>query len=186
MRQTLKAIRYLESEVSRAEGLEGIVLRYGSLYGAEAMDGYSELVRKRKLPIVGDGAGVWSFLHTDDAAAATLAAIDHGRPGTFNVVDDDPAAASEWIPYLAGLVGARPPRRVPVWLARIAAGEVAVSMMTQIRGSSNQKAKRELAWEPRYGTWRDGFRAALGDASAAPAAPPPRRPTPSPARRGSG
>jgi nucleoside-diphosphate-sugar epimerase len=161
MHESLDAIRYLERVVGAAHGLEGIVLRYGAVYGPATMHDYTVMLRKRKLPIIGDGAGIWSFLHLDDAAAATVAALDRGAPDTYNVVDDDPAAESEWVPYLAELVGAKPPRRIPVWLARIAAGEVAVSMMTQIRGSSNAKAKRELGWEPRYRSWRDGFSEAL-------------------------
>jgi 2-alkyl-3-oxoalkanoate reductase len=163
MRQSLEAIRHLEREVGGAEGLDGVVLRYGTLYGPATMDDYAEMLHKRRLPIIGDGAGVWSFIHLDDAAAATVSALDRGEPDTYNIVDDDPAPVSEWIPYLAELVGAKPPRRIPAWLARVAAGEVAVSMMTRIRGSSNAKAKRELGWEPRYPSWRDGFRDALGE-----------------------
>jgi nucleoside-diphosphate-sugar epimerase len=116
-----------------------------------------ELLRKRQFPIVGDGAGVWSFIHTADAASATVAALGRGTPGIYNIVDDDPAPAAEWIPHLAGVIGAKPPRRVPVWLGRILAGEVPVSMMTRIRGSSNAKAKRELDWEPSHPSWREGF-----------------------------
>ena len=158
-RGSLEAIRYLEQAVVTAP-FEGLVLRYGSLYGpgTSMEDEYPRLIRKRKLPVVGDGAGVWSFVHVDDAAAATVLALDHGHPGVYNVVDDDPAAAAEWIPYLADCLGARPPRRVPVWVARLAVGEVGVSMMTRIRGSSNEKARRELGWEPRRPSWRQGFR----------------------------
>ena len=161
-RESLAAIRHVEKVVPAADGLEGVVLRYGGLYAKgtgmladEALD----LIRKRQFPVVGDGAGVWSFVYTGDAASATVAALDHGAPGVYNIVDDDPAPAAEWIPYLAEVIGAKPPRRVPVWLGRIAAGEVPVSMMTQIRGSSNAKAKRELAWEPHYKSWREGFAA---------------------------
>jgi 2-alkyl-3-oxoalkanoate reductase len=168
MRRSLDAIRYLERAVLRAQGLEGIVLRYGTLYGRATMDDYARMLRKRKLPIIGDGAGVWSFVHLDDAAAATVSAIDRGEPGTCNVVDDEPARASEWVPYVAELVGAKRPRRIPAWLGRITAGEVAVSMMTRIRGSSNARAKRELAWEPLYRSWRDGFRDALDGAPVRP------------------
>jgi 2-alkyl-3-oxoalkanoate reductase len=164
MRRSLDAIRYLERVVGGDHGLESVVLRYGTLYGPATMQDYTVMLRKRQLPIIGDGAGIWSFVHLDDAAAATVAALDRGAPDTYNVVDDDPAPESEWVPYLAELVGAKPPRRIPGWLARIAAGEVAVSMMTQIRGSSNAKAKRELAWQPRYRSWRDGFREALNEA----------------------
>jgi nucleoside-diphosphate-sugar epimerase len=159
--ETLAAIRRLEVSVLNAP-LEGIVLRYGSLYGPGASDDLVELVRRRKLAIVGDGGGVWSWIHVDDAASATVAAVERGRRGRFNVVDDDPAPVSEWLPYLAEAVGAKAPRHVPVWLARLAIGEVGVSLMTQIRGSSNAKAKRELRWEPRW-TWRQGFRDGLVD-----------------------
>ena len=116
------------------------------------------------MPIIGDGAGVWSFLHIRDAAAATVAALLRGRPGVYNVVDDDPASVAEWLPFVAQAVGAKPPRRVPVWLGRLAAGEVGVSMMTQIRGSSNALAKRELGWQPAWPSWREGFSRGLADA----------------------
>jgi 2-alkyl-3-oxoalkanoate reductase len=161
MGRTLAGIRYLERVVSEAEGLEGVVLRYGSFYGpgTSVSNEYVDMIRKRRMPIVGDGGGVWSFIHVDDAAAATVAAMERGAPGVYNVVDDDPAPVSVWLPYLAKVVGAKPPRRIPVWLGRVAAGEVGVSMMTQIRGSSNAKAKRELGWDPRYASWREGFRA---------------------------
>jgi nucleoside-diphosphate-sugar epimerase len=119
---------------------------------------YPELIRKRKLPIVGDGGGIWSFIHIDDAASAAVAALERGAPGIYNIVDDEPAAVGEWLPYLAECLGARSPRRVPVWLARLLVGDVGVSMMTQIRGCSNTKAKRELDWRPRYVSWRKGFR----------------------------
>jgi nucleoside-diphosphate-sugar epimerase len=161
-RESLAAIRHIEKVVPAAEGLEGIVLRYGGLYGpgTGAMANETlEPIRKRQFPVVGDGAGVWSFVHTEDAASATVAALDHGSPGVYNIVDDDPAPTSEWLPYLAETIGAKPPRRIPTWLGRILAGEVPVSMMTQSRGSSNAKAKRELGWEPRYASWREGFRA---------------------------
>ena len=115
------------------------------------------MVRKRQLPIIGDGAGVWSFVHVDDAAAATVAAIERGRRGIYNIVDDEPAPASEWLPYLAEALGAKPPRRVPLWLGKLLAGEQAVSMLTETRGASNWKAKRELGWQPRYKSWREGF-----------------------------
>jgi nucleoside-diphosphate-sugar epimerase len=160
-RESMAAIRYTEKVVPAAEDLEGVVLRYGGVYGpntgmtsSEAL----ELLRKRQFPIVGDGAGVWSFVHTADAASATVAALDHGEPGVYNVVDDEPAAAREWLPYLAEAVGAKPPWRVPAWLGRIVAGDVPVSVMTRIRGSSNAKAKRELGWKPHYASWREGFR----------------------------
>jgi nucleoside-diphosphate-sugar epimerase len=162
MRESMAAIRHVETTVPAAEGLEGVVLRYGGLYGPDTGALASEaleLIRKRQFPIVGDGGGVWSFVYTGDAASATVAALDHGAPGIYNVVDDDPAPAREWLPYLAETIGAKPPRRVPAWLGRIVAGEVPVSMMTSIRGSSNAKAKRELGWEPRYASWREGFAA---------------------------
>ncbi len=160
MRESMVAFRHLERTVPAAEGLEGVVLRYGGLYGPGTGMGSSEvleLFRKRRFPIVGDGAGVWSFVHVKDAASATVAALDNGAPGIYNVVDDEPAPARDWIPYLAEVVGAKPPRRIPAWLGRIVAGEVPVMMMTSARGSSNEKAKRELHWHPRYQSWREGF-----------------------------
>src|SRR5690349_16537387 len=165
--QSLAAIRYVESAVTGAEGIEGIALRYGNFYGPGtglAMDGaLVALIRKRRLPIIGDGSGVWSFVHMDDAAAAATAAIGHGAPGVYNVADDEPLPVSAWLPLLAEAVGAKPPMRVPVWLGRLAAGEVGVSMMTQIRGTSNAKAKAELGWAPQYRTCREGFRIGLGE-----------------------
>ena len=169
-RETMAGIRHIEATVPSAEGLEGIVLRYGGLYarGTGALsDEALDLIRKRRFPVVGDGAGVWSFVYTGDAASATVAALDRGAPGVYNVVDDDPAPAREWLPYLAETIGAKPPRRVPVWLGRIAAGDVPVSMMTEIRGSSNAKARRELGWDLRYPSWREGFRAEAASRSAA-------------------
>jgi nucleoside-diphosphate-sugar epimerase len=166
-RKTLHAIRYLERAVVEADQLEGVALRVGNFYGPGtgfALDGdLVRLVRRRRLPIVGDGAGVWSFIHVDDVATATIAAIDHGQPGIYNIADDDPAAVSVWLPELANAVEAKPPWHVPVWLGRLAIGEVGVSMMTKIKGASNAKAKRELDWTPRYRSWRDGFRHGLGD-----------------------
>jgi 2-alkyl-3-oxoalkanoate reductase len=155
--ESLAAIRYLEAAVLDAP-VEGIVLRYGSFYGPGASEPLVELIRKRKFPIVGGGDGIWSWIHIDDAAAATVAAVERGSPGIYNVVDDDPAPVVEWLPYLAEAFGARPPRHVPAWLGRIAAGEVGVSMMTRIRGSSNAKANRELGWKPERESWRQGFR----------------------------
>ncbi len=149
--------------MTSADWVEGIVLRYGGFYGlgtsmssdpgAEISDG----IRKRKFPIVGDGGGVWSFIHIADAASATVAAIERGKPGIYNVVDDEPAPVRDWVPALANALGAKPPRRLPRWLGRLAAGEAATVMMTEIRGASNAKAKRELGWEPRYPSWRQGF-----------------------------
>jgi 2-alkyl-3-oxoalkanoate reductase len=150
------AMRYLDQAVTAAGG---IALRYGGFYGA-ANDGLVEPVRKRQFPIVGDGGGVFSFIHLDDAAAATVLALEHGRAGIYNVVDDEPAPVREWLPVLAAVLGAKPPRRVPRWLARLVGGELAVMMGTESRGASNAKAKRELSWTPRYPSWREGFVAA--------------------------
>jgi 2-alkyl-3-oxoalkanoate reductase len=155
-RESSAAMRYLEEVVTNAGG---IALRYGVFYGA-ANDGLIEPVRKRKYPIVGDGGGIASWIHLDDAAAATVLALEHDGPGIFNVVDDEPAPVREWLPVLADALGARPPRRLPRWLARLVAGEAAVVMGTEARGASNAKAKRELGWEPRYPSWREGFVAA--------------------------
>ena len=165
MRESMAAFRHIQRTVPAAEGLEGIVLRYGGLYGPDTGMMSSEvldMLRKRQFPIVGGGAGVWSFVHVADAASATVAALENGAPGIYNVVDDDPAPARSWTPYLAEVIGAKPPRRVPAWLGRILAGEVPVTMMTSIRGSSNEKAKRELGWQPRYRSWREGFAAEAG------------------------
>ena len=161
--QSLAAIEFLERTVLEAP-LEGIVLRYGGFYGPGASEAYVDMVRKRRFPIIGDGGGVWSWIHVDDAAAATIAALERGHRGVYNIVDAEPAPVSEWLPYLAEAVGAKAPRRVPPWLGRLAAGEVAVRMMTEVRGSSNEKAKRELEWKPRWSSWRRGFRTGLSDA----------------------
>jgi nucleoside-diphosphate-sugar epimerase len=164
-RQSLAAIRHVERAVTEAP-LEGVVLRYGMFYGPGTSDEMLDLVRKRRMPIVGDGGGIWSMVHVDDAAAATVAALERGA-GIYNVVDDEPAPAAEVLTALAELLGAKPPRHVPVWLAGLLAGEVAVSYLTQIRGSSNAKAKRELGWTPRWPSWRDGFRHGMSDAALA-------------------
>lgn len=156
-RQSLDAIAYLERVVPAAPSMEGIVLRYGPFYGPGASDELVAMIRRRKLPIVGRGIGIWSFVHIYDAAAATVCALERGAPGLYNIVDDEPVAVADWLPYLARAVGAKPPYRVPVWLGRLAAGEVGVSVMTQIRGSSNAKAKRELGWWPAWPSWRHGF-----------------------------
>ena len=156
MSETLAAIRHLEEATVAAVGA---ALRYGGLYG-DPEDVQLELVRRRRFPIVGDGGGVWSFVHLADAAAATVLAVERAAHGIYNVVDDDPAPVREWLPVLAEAIGAKPPRRVPRWLARLLAGEVGVVLMTEIRGASNAKAKRELGWELSYPTWRDGFRRA--------------------------
>jgi nucleoside-diphosphate-sugar epimerase len=162
MAESLRAIRHLETAVSAARSPDGVVLRYGILYGPGASEEMVEMVRKRRMPVVGDGAGVWSFIHVADAASATAAAVGHGAPGVYNIVDDDPARVSEWLPYLAECAGARPPWRVPAWLGRMMGGDSVASLMTQIRGSSNAKARDELGWTPRYGSWRAGFAAGLG------------------------
>jgi nucleoside-diphosphate-sugar epimerase len=158
VRRTIEAIRYLEDAVTGAEWTEGIALRYGGFYGpgtSFSSDGeMADVIRARKFPIVGDGGGVWSFIHITDAAEATLAAVERGRRGIYNIVDDEPAAAAEWLPVVAANVGAKPPRRVPKFIGRLFGGEVAVVMMTELRGSSNAKAKRELGWQPGHPTWR--------------------------------
>jgi 2-alkyl-3-oxoalkanoate reductase len=168
MREILDAIRHVEDAVTGADWLDGIVLRYGGFYGpgtsvsSDPRAEMSEVVRKRKFPVVGSGAGLWSFVHIADAASATVAAIERGKPGIYNVVDDEPAPVREWLPALASTLGAKPPRRLPRWLGRLAAGEAATVMMTEIRGASNAKAKRELDWQPRYASWRRGFADGLG------------------------
>lgn len=165
-RQTLNAIRYIEEVVPNATGITGIALRYGGFYGGGTGLGRGgdmlDMVHKRRLPIVGGGTGRLSFIHIDDAARATVQALEHGKAGVYNIVDDEPAPVAEWLPALAAAIGAKPPRRLPVWLAKPMVGEHGVSMLTQIRGSSNAKAKRELDWPPRYASWREGFRDGLG------------------------
>jgi nucleoside-diphosphate-sugar epimerase len=142
------------------------VLRYGTLYGPGNTLGTGgdllRMISRRQLPLVGAGTGIWSFIHVDDAARATVLAAEGDAVGVFNIVDDDPAPVREWLPALARAIGAKPPRRLPVWLVRPLIGEHGVSMMTEIRGSSNAKARRELGWTPRYASWRDGFRTGLG------------------------
>jgi nucleoside-diphosphate-sugar epimerase len=155
VRESLAAIRHLEEAVIGAEWTEGIVLRYGGLYGpGTSLDGpgseHFEAIRKRLFPLIGDGAGVWSFIHIEDAAEATVAALERGRRGIYNVVDDEPARVADWMPALARAIGAKPPRRVPRWLGRLLVGEAFTIMMTEVRGASNAKAKRELGWEPRH------------------------------------
>ena len=169
--ESLHAIKFLERAVLEAP-LAGVVLRYGTLYGAGT--GWSdpnvvEMVRKRKLPVVGKGTGVFSFVHVDDAAIATVAAVERGERGVYSIVDDEPAAVAEWLPCLAKAVDARPPRRVPAWLARPAIGQVGVQWMTEARGTSNRRAKRELGWRPLYPSWRQGFEHGLGTAPVDPA-----------------
>ncbi len=168
MRSVLDAIKYLEREVSGARGIEGVVLRYGGFYGpdtsisASPVGAQVEMIKKRRFPVVGNGAGIMSLIHVADAASATVAAIERGAPGIYNVVDDEPATVADVVPGLAAAVGAKPPRRVPRWVGRLAAGEAAAAMMTEGRGASNAKAKRELGWQPRYPSWREGFATGLG------------------------
>ena len=162
-REVLAAIRHLEEAVTGAQWTEGLVLRYGWFYGPgtsfalNPLGSQIELIRKRQLPIVGGGRGIWSFIHIEDAAAATVAAVEGGPAGIYNVVDDEPAPVSEWLPVLAAAVGAKPPRRVSRWVGRLAAGDVVETAMTELRGASNDKAKRELDWQLRYPSWREGF-----------------------------
>lgn len=163
MRETIAAIRHLEQAVLGARWTEGIVLRYGAFYGpgtSMAPGGQQfEMVRKRMFPLVGDGGGVWSFIHVADAAEATVAALERGRRGIYNIVDDDPAPVAEWLPVLAQQIGAKAPMRVPRFVGRLFAGEAGVVMMTDARGASNAKAKRELGWRPAHSSWRQGFTA---------------------------
>jgi nucleoside-diphosphate-sugar epimerase len=166
MRESSAAMRHLDQAVTDAGG---IALRYGSFYGA-ADDGLIEPVRKRRFPIVGDGGGFFSFIHLDDAAAATVFALDRDGPAIYNIVDDEPAPIREWLPVMAEALGAKPPRHIPVWLARLIAGEFAVMMGTEARGASNAKAKRELGWTLRYPSWRQGFAEVYRAADAATAA----------------
>jgi nucleoside-diphosphate-sugar epimerase len=167
MSRTYDAIRHVESAVPEAEGIEGLVLRYGFFYGPGtgiAADGeLVELIRKRRWPLIGDGAGVWSFVHIDDAATATLAAIERGAPGVHNVVDDEPAPLRVWLPELAEALDEKPPRHVSEWIGRLAAGEAVVYLATRIQGLSNAEAKRELGWRLRYASWREGFRHGLAE-----------------------
>jgi nucleoside-diphosphate-sugar epimerase len=168
LRGVVEAIRYLETTVTGIPWAEGVVLRYGALYGpgtglsADPDAPMARTVRERQLPLVGDAGAVWSFVHVADAAAATVEAIEHGAAGIYQVVDDEPAPMREWLPVLARTLDARPPRRVPRWLARLAAGAAATTWLTEVRGASNAKAKRELGWEPMYPSWRTGFAEAIG------------------------
>jgi nucleoside-diphosphate-sugar epimerase len=155
--RTLAAIRYVEETVPR-DVPEGIVLRYGSFYGPGASEVMLDVVRKRQLPVVGGGTGVWSFTHIADAASAAVAAVTQGAPGVYNIVDSEPATVAEWLPYLARVAGAKPPLRVPAWAGRLLAGEFIAMWMTTARGSSNAKAIKELGWEPRFASWREGFK----------------------------
>jgi nucleoside-diphosphate-sugar epimerase len=168
LRTVVDGLLYLERAVTSIEWGEGLVLRYGAFYGpgtsislaADAV--MAAPIRKRRLPIVGDGGGVFSQIHIDDAAAATAIAVEHGQPGIYNIVDDEPAPVREWLPVLASALDAKPPRRIPRWLGRVAAGEAATLTMTEVKGASNAKAKREFGWQPRYPSWRQGFAQGLG------------------------
>jgi nucleoside-diphosphate-sugar epimerase len=172
MQETSAAMNYLDEAVT---GAGGIALRYGAFYGADN-DALIEPVRKRQFPIVGEGGGVSSFIHLDDAAAATVLALEHEGPAIYNIVDDEPAAVREWLPVLAEALGAKPPRRFPAWLARMFAGELGVMMGTEVRGASNAKAKRELGWTLRYPSWRQGFAEVYAKRAASTS--PPRSPVP--------
>jgi 2-alkyl-3-oxoalkanoate reductase len=162
------ALLYLERAVTTIQWGEGLALRYGGFYGpgtsiSLAPDAQMAApIRRRRFPIVGEGGGVWSLVHIEDAAAATAVAVERGRPGIYNVVDDQPAPVREWLPVLASALDAKPPRRIPRWLGRLAAGETATVMMTEVKGASNEKVKRELGWQPRYPSWRQGFAQGLG------------------------
>jgi nucleoside-diphosphate-sugar epimerase len=160
-RRSLDAIRYLEGQVTRGSDLEGVVLRYGAFYGVDTglFDRlFVEKIAKRHTPVIGSGEGWWSFVHIEDAADATTLAVEHGRPGAiYNIVDDEAAQVRDWLPFLARLIGAKPPRYVPAWLGRIVAGQHLVAMMTEVRAGSNAKAKRELRWQPKHPSWRAGF-----------------------------
>ena len=170
-----KATATMERYVTSAEALEGVVLRYGFLYGPGtwyAPDGFmAELAHKRQLAVIGSGEGRSSFIHVDDAAAATALALDHGKPGIYNITDDVPVPQREWVPELARLIGARKPRRLPAWLVRLLVGRYFVIMGTQLRGNSNAKARAELGFEPRFPDWREGFAAVFGGARERTAAP---------------
>ncbi|MGW7687102.1 NAD-dependent epimerase/dehydratase family protein [Kribbella sp. NPDC054772] len=164
-RETMAGIKHLESAVTEADDIEGVALRYGSFYGPTGDIGKGgsmvELVQKRRLPVIGNGTGVWSFIHYDDAAAATVKAVDSDVTGVFQVADDDPAQVAVWLPELAKILGAKPPRHIPTWIGRLAVGDVGVAAFTEIRGADNTLAKRTFGWQPRYASWREGFRDGL-------------------------
>jgi nucleoside-diphosphate-sugar epimerase len=168
MRPVVEALLYLEEAVTTIDWGEGLALRYGGFYGpgtSISLDPDAVMtgpIRKRRFPIIGDGGGIWSHIHIEDAATATAIAVERGEPGVYYVVDDEPAPVREWLPALASALGAKPPRRIPRWLGRLAAGEMATLMMTEVRGASNAKAKRELGWQLRYPTWRLGVTKGLG------------------------
>lgn len=161
-RQTMAGIKHLESVVTNAEGIEGVVLRYASFYGPTGDIGKGgsivELIQKRRLPLIGEGTGVWSFIHYDDAADATVKAIESDVTGIYQIADDDPAQAAVWLPEFARILGAKPPRHLPTWLARLAVGDAGVAAFTEIRGADNTLAKRTFDWQPGYASWREGFR----------------------------
>jgi nucleoside-diphosphate-sugar epimerase len=168
LRPVQEAYLYLERAVTTIDWGEGLALRYGGFYGpgtAISLASDAQMaapVRKRRFPIIGDGGGVFSHVHVEDAAAATALAVEHGRAGVYNIVDDEPAPVREWLPVLAAALDAKPPRRIPRRLGRLLAGEAATVMMTEARGASNEKSKRELGWKPRYASWRQGFAQGLG------------------------
>ncbi|MFI5692930.1 NAD-dependent epimerase/dehydratase family protein [Kribbella sp. NPDC051586] len=163
--QTMAGIKHLESAVLNADGIEGVALRYASFYGPTGDIGKGgsmvELIQKRRLPIIGNGAGVWSFIHYDDAASATVKAVESDVTGVFNVADDDPAEAAVWLPEFARILGAKAPRHVPTWVGRLAVGDVGVAAFTEIRGADNTLAKKTFGWQPGYASWREGFREGL-------------------------
>ncbi|TDU87077.1 nucleoside-diphosphate-sugar epimerase [Kribbella voronezhensis] len=163
--ETMAALRYVESRVTGLDGIEGVALRYASFYGPTGDIGAGgsmvELIRKRRLPLIGDGSGVWSFIHYDDAADATVKAIESTATGIYQIADDDPAAAKVWLPEFARILGAKPPRHVPTWLGRLAVGEFGAAAFTEIRGADNSLAKRTFDWQPGYASWRTGFREGL-------------------------
>jgi nucleoside-diphosphate-sugar epimerase len=159
--RTVAAMKHVDRTVPLMAP-EGIVLRYGTFYGPGASEFLLDAVRKRQMPVIGGGTGIWSFIEITDAAAATLAAVDRGAPGVYNIADTDPAPVAEWLPYLAEIAGAKPPLHLPAWLGRLLGGEFVVEQMTNGRGCSNEKARKVLGWEPRYASWREGFRAWAG------------------------
>jgi 2-alkyl-3-oxoalkanoate reductase len=164
-RQTMAGIKHLESVVTNADGIEGIALRYANFYGPTGDIGKGgsivEMIQKRKLPLIGDGTGVWSFIHYDDAADATVQAVESDATGIYQIADDDPAQAAVWLPEFARILGAKPPRHIPAWLARLAVGDVGVAAFTEVRGVDNTLAKATLDWQPGYASWREGFRKGL-------------------------
>ena len=161
-KRSIDALHELEDAVTKTQGIEGVVLRYGFFYGPGSAYGpggsLEHEVRRRRFPVVGRGSGVFSFVHVDDAADATVATVERGAPGIYNIVDDEPAAMREWVPVYADAIGAKRPYRIPRFVARLFAGPYAVMLATEVRGASNERAKAELGWQPRFGSWREGFR----------------------------